>query len=84
MLPQDDISIILSRMGLVENMSMIIPKIINSIETSTVLNEHSQAERYLEKAFDVLQNLLTSNSNEVKSCFCSERVLKDCFVKIVE
>ena len=53
-LPYDDLSAILCQHSLVENVALVIPKIIHSIETITVLNEHSQAERYLEKAFDVL------------------------------
>ena len=70
------------KLGLVENLSALIPKIIQSIETSTVLYEHSQAEKYLEKSFDVLYYLLQS-SQEVKMRFCSEKVLKNSFVKFI-
>jgi hypothetical protein len=61
----------------------VIPKIIHSIETSTVLNEHSKAGVYLEKSFDVLQSLLSTSSNEAKSCFCEERVMKGCFANLI-
>ena len=84
MLPIDDLSIILSRMNLFDNIAQIIPKIINSIETSTVLNEHSQAEKYLERAFDIIQTMLSSNSNEVKLAFCNEKILKDFFSQIMK
>jgi hypothetical protein len=40
-IPYDDLSIMLCRMGFLENVSAVIPKLIKNIETSTVLNEHS-------------------------------------------
>lgn len=71
----DDLCTMLARTGVVQKICSIIPHIIHSVETSTVLAEHSQAERFLEKAFDTLQNLLESNSNVAKSKFCNENVL---------
>lgn len=71
-------------MGLVENITQIIPKVIKNIETSTVLNEHSQAEKYLEKAFDVLQHIIIANSLEVKLRFASDKVIKEGFDKIIK
>jgi hypothetical protein len=82
-LPQDDLAIILTRLGLIENITQIIPKIINNIETSTVMNEHSQAEKYLDKAFDVLQHIIQANSQEVKLRFASEKVIKEGFDKMI-
>jgi hypothetical protein len=40
-IPHDDLSILLCRMGLIENVAVVIPKLIHNIETSIVLNEHS-------------------------------------------
>lgn len=80
----EDLSFIFHNLGLVYSITKVIPKIIHSIETSTVLNEHSQAERYLERAFDVLQHLLASNCNAAKLAFCEEKVIKDCFVKVIQ
>jgi hypothetical protein len=71
----DDLCTMLARAGVVHKICSVIPHIIHSVETSTVLAEHSQAERFLEKAFDTLQNLLESNSNVAKSKFCNENVL---------
>jgi hypothetical protein len=50
----DDLIISLARLGLIEKLTFIIPKLIHSIETSIILNDHSQAEKFLEKAFEVL------------------------------
>lgn len=41
-------------MGLFETLAPVVPKLIHNAETSTVLNEQSAAEKYLEKAFDVM------------------------------
>ena len=60
--PHEDLSIILTRMGLLQNVASVIPKLYTNIETSTVLNENSQAEKYLEKAFDVIQQILMTGS----------------------
>lgn len=73
----------LSELGLTERIAYLIPNLILSIETSTILNEHSQAEKYLEKSFDVLQYLLQSSSTEIKTSFCSEHILKETIMKIV-
>jgi hypothetical protein len=79
----EDASLILMKLSLIENLSLLIPKIIQSIETSTVLNEHSQAERYLEKTFEVMYNLMQA-STEVRMRFCgSEAVLKEGFIKLI-
>jgi len=37
----EDASLILMKLGLIENLCQLIPKIIQNIETSTVLYEHS-------------------------------------------
>jgi len=80
----DDLCNILARVGVVDKICQIIPHIIHSVETSTVLAEHSQAERFLEKAFDTLQNLLESNSNMAKARFCNESVLAQGFIPVIQ
>lgn len=54
-IPPDELSVILARMGLLETLAPVLPKLIHNAETSTILNEQSAAEKYLEKAFDVMQ-----------------------------
>jgi hypothetical protein len=79
----DDLCNLLAKVGVIEKICQIIPHIIHSVETSTVLSEHSQAERFLEKAFDTLQNLLESNSNQAKTRFCNENVLSQGFIPVI-
>jgi hypothetical protein len=70
--------------GLPQSILRLLPSIIYSIETSTVLNEHSQSEKFLEKAFDVLQCLLQVNATEVSLAFCEAEVMKDGLVRIIQ
>ena len=79
----DDLCNLIARVGVIEKICRIIPHIIHSVETSTVLSEHSQAERFLEKAFDTLQNLLESNSNLAKARFCNENVMAQGFIQVI-
>ena len=51
--PASDLSVILSRLDLVENLCQVLPKIIKNANSAA--NEQQSAEKYLEKAFDVLQ-----------------------------
>ena len=60
-IPQEDLSIILARMGLVENLGTIIPKLIQHLEESTNEVEAQQTEKYLERAFEVLEHLAAGN-----------------------
>jgi regulator of sigma D len=52
--PHDDIALTISRLGIIEKLTRVLPQLINSIETITDFKEHSSAERYLEKTFDIL------------------------------
>lgn len=81
--PLDDISLLLSKMGIIEKVSRAIPHIITSVETNTEFSEHSASQRFLEKAFDILQQILQAQSIEVKMAFCQETVLIECFTKII-
>lgn len=51
-MPASDLSVILSRLDLVENLCQVLPKIIKNANSAA--NEQQSAEKYLEKAFDVL------------------------------
>lgn len=70
-IPVDDLAIMLNDFGLSLRISQLVPILVNSIETSTDLHEHAQAEKYLEKSFDILQFLLSSSSSYIKVDFCS-------------
>lgn len=53
-IPLQDLTIILCKADLIEALAQVVPKLIYNAENSTILNEQATAEKYLEKAFDVL------------------------------
>jgi len=82
-IPAEDLSVILTRMGLLENLVQVLPKLVSNTENSTNGAEQASAEKFLEKAFDVIQLLLNGNQ-EVKVRFCSEQVLNKNIMLIVQ
>lgn len=49
-----EVAHLFAREGLIPRLAALVPKLINHAETSTVLQDQSNAEKYLERTFDLL------------------------------
>jgi hypothetical protein len=69
-------------MGLLQTLAPVVPRLIQNAETSTVLNEQSAAEKYLEKAFDVMQQL-ANGPHEIKEIICEHQIIQNILIRVV-
>ena len=76
-LTERDLATMLTRCGLLPRLAKLIPKLIEHAESSTVLKEQSNAQMYLERTFDIFQNLTISGQFEVRKELCSSAVMSD-------
>lgn len=88
---KEDLSALLTRMGALENLTSVIVSLFHNLETSTSLVDQTNAEKYLERAFEMLANILCGPT-EVKVRMCTLKPMQEnlgttylitCVVKVV-
>ncbi|CDW87458.1 protein serine threonine kinase [Stylonychia lemnae] len=82
-LPIEDITIFLSKYQIIEKITAIIPKLYQDIETSEVLVQQEQMQNYLEKAFDILQKMM-SGPHDVVQKITVDKILRNTICKILQ